>query len=774
MTTANIPKLVGARVKRREDPRLITGSATYVDDIQLVRSTHMAFVRSEHGHARITNIDTSKAKSMPGVLLVWTAADVPPIPIPANPATPDTIIPNHLILATDRVRHVGDPVALVVAEDRYLARDAADAVEVTYEPLPVVMDPEKAAEPGATQIHDEAPRNTAYVWSLQTGDVDAAFRDAAVVIKQKMKSQRLMGVPMETRAVLADYRPGVESLTFWTSTQTPHLHKTFLALLTGIPEDQVRVIAPEVGGGFGVKVDFYAEEILSILASRALGRAVKWIETRSENFQVTVQGRGQVAEYEVAASREGKVLGFKVRIIGDMGGYLQAFTAGVPTFSGLMLPGVYDIKAVDAEIRGVFTNKCPTGAYRGAGRPEASYYIERSMDLLAAELQIDPVEIRRRNFIPKEAFPYATCTGLVYDTGDYDLPTRKCLEVLGYDQLRAEQAQLREQGRYIGIGVSTWAEICGFGPSSALPGIGGWEYASVKVERSGKVQVFTGVSPHGQGQETSFAQIVGDELGLPMEDISVIHGDTAMVGHGVGTFGSRAMAVGGPAVLRATIQVREKAKKFAAHLMDASEDDIEFVGGRVQVAGSPDRSISFAEVAGGAYAPMSLPPDTEPGLEATSYFEPLNFTFPFGTHAAVVEVDRDTGEVTILRYVGVDDCGTVINPLLVDGQVHGGIVQGIAQALTEEVVYDEDGQLLSGTLMDYAVPTAEMFPRFETSNTVTPTPVNPLGAKGIGEAGTIAASPTIVSAVCDALAPFGVKHLDMPLTAEKVWRAMQT
>ncbi len=772
MTTTDVPKMVGARIKRREDPRLITGRAEYVDDIQLVRMTYMAFARSEHAHARIRNIDTAKAKALPGVLLVLTAADVPPIPVPGQGATPDTIIPPHLLLATDTAKHVGDPIALVVADDRYVARDAADLIEIDYEPLPAVVDPERASDPGVTQIHPEAANNLAYLWALPTGDSEQAFANAAVTVKQRMISQRLMGVPMETRAVLADYRKGADTVTLWTSTQTPHLHKAFLAQLTGISEDRVRVIAPEVGGGFGVKIDFYAEEILSIVVSRMIGRPVKWIESRSENFQVTVQGRGQVAEYEVAADANGKVQAIRARIRADMGAYLQAFTAGVPTFSGLMLPGVYDIHNVDVEISGAFTNKAPTGAYRGAGRPEATYYIERMMDILAREMDIDPIELRRRNFIPSDQFPYTTATGLVYDSGDYDKTLNKLLEIVDYPALRQEQARAREQGRYLGIGISTWAEICGMGPSAAFAGLGGWEYASVRVERTGKVTVATGTSPHGQGQETSFAQIVGDELGVPIEDISVLHGDTAMVHHGLGTYGSRAIAVGGTAVLRAAIQVREKAKKFAAHLMDASEDDLELVGGRAQVKGSPDRFKTFAEVAGAAYAPMSLPADTDPGLEATSYFEPSNFTYPFGAHAAVVEVEKETGEVKLLRYVAVDDCGTIINPLLVEGQIHGGLVQGIAQALTEEVVYDENGQLLSGTLMDYAVPTAEIFPRFETANTVTTTPVNPLGAKGIGEAGTIASSPTIVSAVCDALAPFGVRHVDMPLRPEKLWKLM--
>ena len=774
MTTAEVPKLVGSRVKRREDPRLITGRATYVDDLQLVRMLHMAVVRSELAHARITNVNIERARSMPGVVLILTGDDVAEVvpSLPSVPATPEAAMPAHPLLAREKVRHVGDPIAVVIAEDRYLARDAAEAVEVSYEELPVVVEPERAMDSDAPAIHDGVERNTAYLWALQSGDPEAAFRDAAVVVRQKMLSQRLMGTPLETRAVVAQYTPGDEKLTLWSSTQIPHLLKPNIAALLGLPENHMRVIAPEVGGGFGVKAEVYAEELLCAIASRRLGRPVKWVETRSENFQNTVQGRGQIAEYEVAADRGGKITGLRVRITADLGAYLQLFTGLVPTLSGLMLTGVYDITNLDAEIRGVFTNKTPTGAYRGAGRPEATYYIERMMDLLAAQLKMDPVELRRRNFVPKENFPYTTATGLVYDSGDYEATTQQCLGMLNYDQLRQEQAHKREQGVYMGIGIATWVEICGFGPSAALPA-GGWEYGSVRVERTGKVVVSTGASPHGQGQETSFAQIVADQLGLPIEDITVQHGDTAMVPHGVGTFGSRATVVGGSAVLRAATQVRDKAKRFAAHMMDASEDDLEFVDGRIAVRGSPDRAVTFAEVAGAAYNAVNLPPDTEPGLEAISYFEPPNFTFPFGTHAAVVEVEKDTGHVKLTRYIAVDDCGTVINPLLVEGQVHGGLAQGIAQALTEEVVHDENGQVLSGTLMDYALPTAELFPRFETANTVTTTPVNPLGAKGIGEAGTIAASPTIVNAVMDALAPFGVRHIDMPLKSEKLWRAMQ-
>ena len=767
----DVPKLVGSRVKRREDPRLITGSATYVDDIDLPRMTHMAVVRSEHAHARLAGVDVSRARSMPGVLLVMTAEDVPIPSMPGVPVDPEKA-PAHPPLATEKVRHVGDPIAVVIAESRYQARDAAEVVEVSYETLPAVVDAERAIEADAPLIHDNIERNVAYYWNVQSGDVDGALARAPVTIKQKMISQRLMGVPLEARAVLADYRPGQDMLTVWCATQVPHLMRANLAALLGLPEQMLRVIAPEVGGGFGVKAELYAEDVLVILASQRLGRPVKWIESRSENFQNTVQGRGQIAEYELGADRDGRVLGLRARITADLGAYLQVFTALVPTFSGLMVPGIYDITNLDMQITGVFTNKTATAAYRGAGRPEATYYIERMMDILADELGIDPVEVRRRNFIKPEQFPYTTASGLTYDSADYEKTTQKCLEMLGYDELCREREQKRSQGIVTGIGVSTWTEVCGFAPSALMPGTGGWEYALVKVERTGKVTVHTGTSPHGQGEETSFAQVVADQFGIPIEDIVVLHGDTAVVSHGVGTFGSRGMAVGGTAVFRAAEQVQEKAKKIAAHMMDASEEDLELVGGQIRVKGSPDRAVGWGEVANVAYSAIGLPPETEPGLEAKSYFEPPNFTFPFGTHAAVVEIERDTGAVKLVRYVAVDDCGNIINPLLVEGQIHGGLAQGIAQALTEEVVFDEDGQVLTGTLMDYAVPTADLFPRFETANTVTTTPLNPLGAKGIGEAGTIASSPTVANAVIDALSPFGVRHLDMPFRAEKVWRAM--
>ncbi|MHB8575733.1 MAG: xanthine dehydrogenase family protein molybdopterin-binding subunit [Dehalococcoidia bacterium] len=770
-----IPKLVGTRVKRREDPRLITGHGIYVDDLQPRHMLQMVIRRSEYGHARIKSIDTAAAKAIPGVVGVFTAADLEGQlpPLPSVPATPDTKLALRSVLTGDKVRFVGDPIVVVVAEDRYIAKDAADAIEIEFEELPAVVDMDESMKPDAPRIHEQFDDNVAYYWVVANGDVDDAFARADVVITQRMNSQRLMGFPLETRGVVADWQAGENHLTLWSSTQIPHLLKPNLAGLLGIPETSVRVIAPEVGGGFGVKADVYGEELLAAVLARKLGHPIKFIETRQENFQATVQGRGQFGDYEVAATKEGKVTALRLKITADMGAYSSLFTNLVPTFSGLMCVGPYTFPAVKAEIYGVFTNTTPTGAYRGAGRPEATYYIERMMDLLADKLGIDPVEIRRRNVIPMEAFPYTTATGMVYESGNYGPAIDKCLQLIEYDKVRERQKAGLQNGKYVGIGVSTWTEICGFAPSAAMPGTGGWEYGKVTIERSGSIEVQTGASPHGQGQETTFAQIVADEFGVPIETVRVIHGDTDKVKHGVGTFGSRGTTVGGAAVLMAANKVKEKMKKFAAHMMDANEDDLEVGGGRVFVKGSPDRGVGMAELVGAAYGAMSLPPDTEPGLEAQAYFEPPNFSFPFGVHAAVVEVDAETGEIAITKYVAVDDCGTVISPLLVDGQIHGGVAQGIGQALFEEVVYDDHGQLISGSLMDYGVPHAENLPNFITDRTVTPNPMNPLGAKGIGEAGTIAATPTIVSAVCDALKSFGVKHLDMPLRPERIWAAMQ-
>jgi len=758
--------MVGARIKRREDPRLITGAATYADDIRLYDMQHLAILRSFHAHARIRKIDVSKARQAPGVLAVLTGEDVRRLsaPLPTFGGVEDLKVPEHFSLAIDKVHHVGQAVAAVVASDRYVARDALDLIEVEYDPLPAVSNPEKAIEDGSTLVHEGLGTNLAYHWEAGGGDIEEAFREAEVVVKQRMTNQRLIPMPMETRGVVAQYDRGAGSLTLWSSTQIPHTLRSQVAALMNLAENKVRVIAPEVGGGFGCKLNVYAEEIIAAVAAMTVGKPVKWIEDRSENFLATTHGRDQVAYVEAAAKRSGAITGLRMRIIADLGAYHQLFTPLVPTLTGLMATGCYDIPNLKCEVLGVLTNKTPVDAYRGAGRPEAAYYVERIVDVLAAELGLDPVDVRRRNFIQPAAFPYTTLSGAIYDSGDYELALNRALELLDYRQLREEQARLRQEGRYLGIGFSTYVEICGLGP---------WESATVRVEGSGKVTVLTGASPHGQGQETTFAQLAADELGVPIDDVVVLHGDTAVVATGVGTFGSRATAVGGPAIMMCTAKIREKATRLAGHMLEALPDDVVYAEGRMYIRGHPESALTLPEIAAAAYAGANLPPNTEAGLEATSFFGPSNSTFPFGTHIAVIEIEAQTGEPKLLRYVAVDDCGTVINPLLVDGQIHGGIAQGIGQALYEEAVYDDSGQLLSGSLMDYAIPTANMLPRYETDRTETPTPVNELGAKGVGEAGTIAAAGAVVNAAVDALAPFGVRHVDMPLKAEKIWRLLQ-
>ncbi|MGI8554538.1 MAG: xanthine dehydrogenase family protein molybdopterin-binding subunit [Dehalococcoidia bacterium] len=776
MTTLDLPKLVGTRVKRREDPRLITGTATYVDDLKLPGMQYMAVLRSPYAHARITSIDTSKAKAMTGVIDVMIGDEVKNLtkPIPTAAAIPGLKVPVRWPLATGEVRHVGEPVVAVLAKDRYTATDALDLIDVEYEQLPAVADVEKAFAESAPKVHDEFENNVAYYFPLATGDVEQAFKDADVVVKQRLVNQRLYPTPMEDRGIVASYNKGDESITIWASTQNPHLLQTNLGGSVNMPEHKTRVIAPEVGGGFGCKITFYGEDMLACAFSIKTGKPVKWIATRNEGMMSTVHGRDHVAYFEIGAKRDGTIVGYKLHILSAMGAYHSLLTAAIPTFSLLMATGCYKVPNAMIEVHGVFTNTVPTDAYRGAGRPEAAYYIERAMDMLANELGMDPTELRRKNFPKPEEFPFATPTGLFYDSGDYEKSLDKALAISGYQDLRRKQQAQRSgpSDKLVGIGVSTYVEICGLGPSAIVPG-GGWEMGSVRVERTGTVTVMTGISPHGQGQETTFAQIAADELGVPIEDVVVLHGDTAISTHGVGTFGSRGAAVGGEALMMSLRKVKDKAKKFAAHLMDANEDDLVYENGRVSVQGSTDRGMALAEISGAAYIPMSLPPGEEPGLQATSFFEPSNCTFPFGAHIAVVEIDKETGEIKLVRYIAVDDCGNILSPLLVRGQLHGGLVQGISQALFEQVVYDDEGQLLTGTLMDYAVPTAELFPRFELDNTVTPTPVNSLGAKGVGEAGTIGAAPAVVNAVVDALKPYGVKHIDMMIQPQKVWQIIK-
>ena len=795
-------KYVGQRIKRTEDPRLIQGLGHYVDDVSLPETLHVTFLRSMYAHARIKSIDTSEASHAPGVVAVYTGKDVAAKvgPVPCAAALPGLKIPDYRVLATDHVVFVGQPIAVVVARDKYSARDAIDLIMVDYEELPAAVDVEEAAK-GGPLVYEEYGDNIAYKLTAGEGDIDAALASSDRVVKQRIVHQRLAPIAMEPRGVLARYFPGEQELTIWSSTQIPHLLRTQLALMIGMPENKLRVITPEVGGGFGSKLNVYAEEALIGWISIQLGKPVKWIEGRRENIQATIHGRGQVGYVEIGCNSDGTITGLKYDVFADLGAYHQLLTPAIPTLTGLMLSGSYKIPAIQINVTGVFTNKMATDAYRGAGRPEATYVVERAVDLVAAELGMDTVDVRRKNFPAPDEFPFKTATGLFYDSGDYEGALKKALDMADYKNLREEQKRAREQGRLIGIGVSTYVEICALGPSQAMPA-GGWESATVRIEPTGAVTVLTGASPHGQGQETSFAQIAADELGVDLNAVTVIHGDTSIVQYGIGTFGSRATAVGGTAVFVAIEKLKEKATNIAAHMLKTDAANVVFKEGRftkqaakaasmgagAKLEPEPDapvgeapagalpepetdgKGVTIQDVALAAHIAREIPPGSEPGLSATYFFEPTNFTFPFGTHIAVVEVDRETGDIKFLRYVAVDDCGKVINPMLVDGQVQGGIVQALGQAMYEEIVYDEQGQLVTGTLMDYAVPKAVMIPWLELERTETPSPVNPLGVKGVGEAGTIGATPAIVNAIVDALSPFGIRHLDMPVRPEAVWR----
>ena len=766
-------KTVGKPIKRTEDPRLIQGLAHYVDDVRLPDTLHAAFLRSIYAHARIKSIDTTAALKLPGVVAVYTGKDVQKIGVvPCGAAIPDMKVPEHRVLPLNKVYFVGHPVAVVVAETKAAARDALDLIQVDYQELPVVLDEEKAADAKSPVIHEAFGTNIAYKLTAGEGDIEAALKSADKIIKQKILNKRLAPIAMEPRGVLARYYPGEQELTLWTSTQIPHLCRTQVAIMLGMPENKLRVITPEVGGGFGSKLNVYAEEAILGWISMQTGRPVKWIEGRRENMQATIHGRGQTGYVEIGCKKDGTITGLRYNVFADMGSYYQLLTPAIPTLTGLMLSGCYKIPAIQMNVVATFTNKMSTDAYRGAGRPEATYVIERAADLVAAELGMDPVDVRRKNFPQPNEFPFKTATGLFYDSGNYQGALDKALKMADYTKLREEQKKARKEGRIMGIGISTYVEICALGPSSAMPA-GGWESATVRIEPTGKVTILTGASPHGQGEETSFAQIAADELGVSVNDSTVIHGDTAVVQYGIGTFGSRGLAVGGVAVYMALQKLKAKAAKLAAHLLAVDPSTVAFADGKFTSSAAAGKQVTIQEVALSAHLAKSLPEDMEPGLSATSFYEPKNFTFPFGTHIAVVEIDRETGEIHFQRYIAVDDCGKQINPMLVHGQVHGGICQSFGQALYEEVVYDENGQLTTGTLMDYALPRASMLPHFELDSTETPSPVNPLGAKGVGEAGTIGATPAIVASIVDALSPFGVRHIDMPVKPEVVWQIIK-
>lgn len=785
MTTQT--KMVGQALKRREDPQLITGQGSFLDDIKLAGMLHVAALRSPYAHAKITSIDTSKAAAYPGVVAVFTGQDmldINPLPCAWQAGGVQNNVNTPRALAVDVVRFVGEALAVVVAENRYIAYDAIDLIEVEYEPMSVVVDAKKAMQAGAPQLHENAPQNLCMEW--QCGDkakTDAAFASAEVSVKEPIINQRLLPTPMETRGAIARYEQSTGEFTVWMTSQAPHVMRLLLtAFVFGIPEPKLRCISPNVGGGFGQKIFCYNDMAFTMWLARKLGRPVKFMEDRSENYKYSTHGRDHITEAEICGSRDGTITGLRVETYANLGAYLSTIAPGIPTtLYGRIISGVYKIPAAYCKVYGVYTNTAMVDAYRGAGRPEASYLIERMVDRFAAEIGMDPAEVRRKNFIPPDAFPYHNGLGLLpYDSGNYEPALDKALQIAGYAELRKQQAAARAEGRLMGIGLSSYVEICGVAPSAwiGLPGEGWgaglWESANLRIHLTGKVVVSTGSLPHGQGVETTFAQIVADELGIPYDDVVIEHSDTAGTPFGYGTYGSRSLAVGGTALYKSVAKVKEKAKKLAAHMLEANPDDIVYEDGKAFVKGSPDKAKTLAEIALQASVAYSLPEGMEPFLDETTYYDPPNCTFPFGTHIAVVEIDKDTGRVEIKNYFGVDDCGHLINPLVVHGQLHGGIAQGIAQALYEHGVYDDNGQLLSGTLMDYAVPTATMLPSFTLDHTVTPSPVNPMGVKGAGEAGTIGSAQAIMNAVIDALSPYGVKHMQMPATAERVWRAMHS
>jgi len=778
-------KEVGQARRRKEDARLITGRTTWTDNMTLPGMLHLAVVRSPVAHAKITSVDLTAAQQAPNVVAVFSGRDFADeqgsIPC-AWPVTPDMVNPGHPSIAVDEVNHVGEAVAIVVARSKAAAQDAVELVDIDYDVLPPVLDMEGAIAEGATLTHDHLESNESFHFVFDAGEIgtggntEQAFADADVVVSRRFVQQRLIPAFMEPRSVVV--QPQGDNFTLWSSTQVPHILRVMLAMVTGVPEHKLRVVAPDVGGGFGGKLQVTPEEVLSLLVARRLGKPVKWTETRSESLMSAHHGRDQIQYIDIAADREGNLKGLRCRILSDMGAYLRLVTPGIPILGAFMYVGIYKFPAYLFDCRGIFTNKTPTDAYRGAGRPEATFAIERVMDELAVELGMDPLELRRKNWIKAEEFPFTTAAGLEYDSGDYDAATQQALELLGYDELREEQRRRRESNDpvQLGIGISTFTEMCGLAPSRVLGslsyGAGGWESASIRMLPTGKVEVVTGSTPHGQGHETAWSQLVADQLGVPFEDVEVLHGDTSVSPRGMDTYGSRSLVVGGTAVIKAADKVVAKARKVAAHLLEASEDDLDFSDGKFRVRGTPGAEVGIQDVALAVFAAHNLPDGMEPTIDADATFDPVNFSFPHGTHLCAMEVDTETGMVKIRKYACVDDVGVIVNPLIVEGQMHGGLAQGIAQALYEEAVYDADGNLTTGTFVDYLVPSAADLPHFETGNTVHPAPGNPIGAKGVGEAGCIASTPAVVNAALDAVRHLGVSDILMPLTPERVWRAI--
>jgi aerobic carbon-monoxide dehydrogenase large subunit len=782
---------IGQSPKRVEDKRFTTGKGRYTDDIVLPHMTYAHFLRSPHAHAKIISIDISAALAMEGVVTVFTGQDMKATGIVGVPAGWQVDFmngdrmkePPHPLLVWDKARHVGDGVAMVIAESRAAARDAAEAIIVEYEVLPAVVNAAKAVSDSAPLVHDDAPNNKAFDWTLGNpiAEVDAAIAACAHVTTLEFTNQRLSPNAMEPRCAIGNFDPYTEKYTLYTTSQNPHLIRLLMcAFVLGIPEHKVRVVAPDVGGGFGSKIFHYIEEAMVIWASKQIGRPIKWTSTRTEAFLTDAHGRDHITKAEMGFDKDGNVKALRVNTFANLGAYLSTFGPAVPTYlHGTLLQGLYTTPKINVKVTGVFTHTTAVDAYRGAGRPEATYLLERLMDKAALELKRDPAALRLQNFIPPfdgvTQPGYVTQVALQYDSGNYAPVLERGLEMVGYAAFRAEQAAARKKGKYLGIGFSTYIEACGIAPSAVVGALGAraglYESAQVRVQPTGKVSVYSGSHSHGQGHETTFAQVVADKLGIPMADIEIVHGDSEAVAFGMGTYGSRSLAVGGSAIVKSVEKVLEKGAKIAAFKLEAAVEDLEYAGGKWTVKGT-DKSVGFGEVALTAYVPHHYPAGLEPGLDFSSFYDPANFTYPFGCHIAIVEVDIETGKVKLNRFIAVDDVGNVINPMIVDGQIHGGLAQGIGQAMWEEVLYDDDGQLVNASYMDYTMPRADDLPMFETDRTVTPCPHNPLGVKGAGEAGCIGSTPAVVNAVMDALSPFGIKDLVMPMTPERVWKAI--
>jgi carbon-monoxide dehydrogenase large subunit len=773
----------GSAVERREDDSLLTGAAEFTDD-KFPDAAHAAILRSRSAHATIEGIDASDAEARDDVIAVFTGADIEesgiPNDIPNSWQLPDLVRPQYRIMATDKVRHVGEPVAVVVAEDRYAAHEALDHVDVDYERLDAVTDPKEAADAEPT-VHDEAEDNVSFDFELGDADaVDEAFEAADTVATVELEQPRIIPNAVEPRAAAATYEPGSDELTVWMNSQNPHIHRTLMATASlGHPEHKLQIVAPEVGGGFGKKIYHYPGEAITAWCAKQLEATVKWQATRSEDYIAGSHGRDHVTEAEMAIDDDGTIRGLRVETYAGLGAHQLLFSVSTPSILySSMLSSQYDIPAIHSRVVGTFTHTAPVSAYRGAGRAEGIYVTERLLDVAAGEIGTDPAEVRRTNLIAPDEFPFETSVALVYDSGEYERAMDRALELADYHDYRDRQESLREEGRYVGVGMANFVESAGFSPSKAVGDLGaqagGWEAGVVRLHPSGKVAVYAGTADQGQGHRTTLAQVAAEELGVSLDDVEVIQGDTDEVPQGMGTYGSRSAAVGGAAVAQSAREVVDKARELAAHQLEVSEADLEFEDGEFHVTGAPDRSLGLPDVAMQAYLGFDIPEGMDPGLEATSYYDPENFTFPFGTHVAVVEVDAETGEVEILDFVAVDDCGEQINPMIVEGQIHGGIAQGIGAALFESATYDENGTLTTGSMNDYPLAKADDLPDFQTDSTVTPSPHNPIGVKGVGESATIGATPAVVNAVVDALEPFDVAHLDMPLTDETVWNAIDS